>query len=571
MRWFRLLVLALGWMACAHQPTPNVVLPAAGAVATANHHATKAALQVLREGGNAIDAAITAVLVLGVTEPYSAGLGGGGFALVHHQGSGTTRAIDFRERAPLRASRDMYLDPQGNPTADSVTGWLAAGVPGTAAGLSHLHGLHSTMTWERLVAPAQQLAKNGFQVTPLLEARIQRRLADLLVDPEMQRLFAPGGKPLKAGQTLIQTDLAKTLERMAKNGRREWIDGATTRRIVEAMKANEGLIQTSDFAAYQVKERTPIEGSFQGHRILSFPPPSSGGIHLVQMLRMLEASGLPGTDSIDFRHRWIETMRRAYQDRARHLGDPDFYPVPQEGLLSPSHLKALRQSIKRETATPSQDLNNPQPQGAPSELKGGSEGNPHHETSHLSVLDRRGNAVSLTFTINTTFGAAVMAPGTGVILNNEMDDFSAKPGVPNAYGLVGGEANAIAPGKTPLSSMTPTLVFGPDNRLRLVIGSPGGSTIITTVLQTILQTLHLGRTLAESLALPRFHHQWLPDCVLLDRQGLNEDMSDALKELGHCLKVREDFGNAQGIMIDDKGRVTAASDPRGEGTAEVVP
>ena len=386
----------------------------------------------------------------------------------------------------------------------------------------------------------------------------------------MQRVFAPEGEGLKAGALLVQNDLAETLARMAERGPSEWIDGLTAQRIVAAMKATNGLIRARDFASYAVKVRRPIEGRFKNHRILSFPPPSSGGIHLVQMLRLLEAAGLPNTDSPDFRHRWIETMRRAYQDRARHLGDPDFYPVPREGLLSAAHLDALQASIAMEKATPSQALNNPQPPGAQAKPEGGSEGNPHHETSHLSVVDSQGNAVSLTFTINTTFGAAVMAPGTGVILNNEMDDFSAKPGVPNAYGLVGGEANAIAPGKTPLSSMTPTLVFAPQGDLRMVIGSPGGSTIITTVLQTIVQTLHFGRSLAESLALPHFHHQWLPDCVLLDRKGLTPEMSEALKARGHCLKVRADFGNAQGILIDAQGKATAASDPRGEGSAQVL-
>ncbi len=563
--------LLFGLVACSHGPTKGPASGQGGAVATANHHATEAALQVLREGGTAVDAAITAVLVLGVTEPYSAGLGGGGFALVHHRASGQTQAIDFRERAPQTAHRDMYLDPQGNPTADSITGWLAVGVPGTAAGLSHLHGMGAKLPWKRLVAPAQRLASAGFEVTPLLAARIQRRLADLVVDPEMQKIFAPDGEPLKAGDQLVQKDLGETLGRMAERGHKEWVDGLTIQRIAKAMEANKGLIRAGDFTAYRVKARKPIEGSFKGYRILSFPPPSSGGIHLVQMLQMLEATGLPAADGAAFRHRWVEIMRRAYQDRARHLGDPDFYPVPRDGLLSPTHLEALRGSISMDRATPSQALDNPQPPGAPAEPKGGSEGNPHHETSHLSVMDGQGNAVSLTFTINTTFGAAVMAPGTGVILNNEMDDFSAKPGVPNAYGLVGGEANAIAPGKTPLSSMTPTLVFNPDQRLALVIGSPGGSTIITTVLQTIIQTLHFGRPLAESLALPHFHHQWLPDCVLLDRKGLPPAMSEALKDQGHCLKVREDFGNAQGILIDAKGRTTAASDPRGEGTAAVLP
>ena len=571
-----LLLLLFGCATTAPQPHTSASAPrlqatgTAGAVATANRFATQAALEVLERGGTAADAAITAALVLGVAEPYSAGLGGGGFAVVHNAATNEQVALDFRERAPQAATRTMYLDAQGAPQKRaSLDGWLAVATPGTAAGLEALYNLklqgRGTIPWADLVKPATALAAKGFKVSPLLNQRIQARRAALAQDPEASRLFLPAGKALAVGSTLVQSDLAETLDRLAQQGADDWRHGLTAQRIAAATDAGGGALTPADFAQYRVQWRQPVKTAYRGHQVVSFPPPSSGGVHLAQMLRLIERGEVPSDPySADFIHRRIEIMRRAYQDRARHLGDPDFYPVPVEGLLSAAHLDALASTIT-DRATPSDQLNNPQPEGAkPAKPAAPTES---ESTTHLSVVDRFGNAVSMTFTINYGFGAAVIPPGTGVLLNDEMDDFSIAPGTPNAYGLVGGEANAIEPGKTPLSSMTPTLVLGPDQRLKLVIGSPGGSTIITTVLQILLHVVDRGMTLAQAIAQPRLHHQWLPDCVLVDRADQLSALTGALKAKGHCVKARPSIGNAHGVLVAPDGLLEAAADPRGEGVA----
>ena len=541
-----------------------------GAVATANTYATQAALTILERGGTAADAAVAAALVLGVTEPYSAGLGGGGFALVHDAAAGSQTALDFRERAPAGANRDMYKDKNGaiKPRA-SLDGWLAIATPGTAIGLEALYQLKlqgsGTLPWADLVRPAIALAANGFNVTPLLHQRIVARRAALSSDPEASRVFLPAGRPLAVGAKLVQTDLAETLGRLAELGSQDWRHGTTAQRIAAATDAGGGVLTPGDFANYKVRWRKPVSTAYRGHRVVSFPPPSSGGVHLVQMLRLLERVEVP-KDPYDahFMHRQIEVMRRAYQDRSRHLGDPDFYPVPVDGLIAKDHLDALWSSIGAR-ATPSKELNNPTPKG--SQPQGEAQAKESESTTHLTVVDRLGNAVAMTFTINYGFGAAVMAPGTGVLLNDEMDDFSAAPGTPNAYGLVGGEANSIAAGKTPLSSMTPTMVLDTNGRLKLAVGSPGGSTIITTVLQILLHVLDREMTLAQAIAQPRLHHQWMPDCILADRQQQIGDLISALKAKGHCVKTRSSIGNAHGVMVKNTDSLEAAADPRGEGVA----
>jgi len=541
-----------------------------GAVATANPHATKAALAILEAGGTAAEAAITAALVLGVTEPYSAGLGGGGFAMVHHAAAQKQYALDFRERAPSAAHRDLYLDEKGKlkPRA-SLDGWLAVAVPGTASGLEALYRLKlhggGTIPWATLVRPAIKLAAEGFTVTPLLNQRISSRRQALANDPEASRLFLPAGTPLEVGATLVQPDLAETLGRFAEVGALDWRSGVTAERIATATDAGGGILTQADLAAYKVHWRTPITSSYRGHQIVSFPPPSSGGVHLAQMLQLIERIKVPSDPlNADFAHQRVEVMRRAYQDRARHLGDPDFYPVPTAGLLAKEHLDALWASISPK-ATPSNKLDNPQPAGAqPAQAASAKES---ESTTHLTVVDRLGNAVAMTFTINYGFGAAVMAPGTGVLLNDEMDDFSSAPGKPNAYGLVGGEANSIAGGKTPLSSMTPTLVLDEIGRLKLAVGSPGGSTIITTVLQIILHVLDRNMSLAQAIAQPRVHHQWMPDCVFVDRKAQLGSLVGALKGRGHCVKARRSMGNAHGVLVGKDGMLEAAADPRGEGHA----
>ena len=541
-----------------------------GAAATANPYATQAALAILERGGTAVDAAVAAALVLGVTEPYSAGLGGGGFALVHDSAAGAQLALDFRERAPERASRDMYKDKKGaiRPRA-SLDGWLSIATPGTAVGLEKLYQLKvqgsGTIPWADLVQPAIALAAKGFEVTPLLHKRIVSRRAALSNDPEASRLFLPAGRALAVGAKLVQTDLAETLGRLAELGSQDWRHGTTAQRIATATDAGGGILTPNDFANYKAHWRKPVSTNYRNHRVVSFPPPSSGGVHLVQMLRLLERTTVPSNVyDADFTHRRIEVMRRAYQDRARHLGDPDFYPVPVDGLIDPEHLDTLWNSIS-DRATPSKELNNPTPKGA--KPQGEDQPTGSQSTTHLTVVDRMGNAVAMTFTINYGFGAAVIAPGTGVLLNDEMDDFSIAPGTPNAYGLIGGEANAIAPRKTPLSSMTPTLVLDSDGRLKLAIGSPGGSTIITTVLQIILHVLDREMPLAAAIAQPRLHHQWMPDCIMADRQAQIGDLIKALKAKGHCVKTGRSIGNAHGVLVDKTGQLEAAADPRGEGVA----
>jgi gamma-glutamyltranspeptidase/glutathione hydrolase len=568
----------LFWSACAS--VPKVGDPAAktrlqafgelGAVATANPHASAAALEILRRGGTAADAAIAAALVLGVTEPYSAGLGGGGFALVHDAAAGSQHALDFRERAPAAALATMYQDKAGKHQRElSLNGWLAVAVPGTPAGLEALYRLklegRGSLPFEQLVLPAMRLAAEGFVVTPLLAARIAARRDALAKDPESSRLFLPAGRALQSGARLVQSDLAETLARYAELGANDWRQGLTAQRIAAAIDAGGGIVSESDFASYRVKWRQPLSGSYRGHTVVSFPPPSSGGLHLLQMLALIERGERPsdatGPAAV---HRRIEIMRRAYQDRARHLGDPDFYPVPVAGLLSEKHLDALNASIGA-SATPSSELNNPQPEAGPE--AGAAVSSESDSTTHLSVIDRYGNAVSMTFTINYGFGAAVMAPGTGVLLNDEMDDFSAAPGQANAYGLIGGKANAIVGGKTPLSSMSPTLLLNSQDQLRLVIGSPGGPTIITTVLQILLHIIDGEMNLAQAIAQPRLHHQWMPDCVIFDEGKLPGGLISDLKSLGHCLKGRSSIGNAQGVLVRKDGRLEAAADPRGEGLA----
>jgi gamma-glutamyltranspeptidase / glutathione hydrolase len=549
-----------------------------GAVATANRHATEAAAEVLRGGGSAIDAAIAAVLVLGVVEPYSAGLGGGGFAMVYDAANDRVTALDFRERAPLAAHREMYLKATPEPGQPAIVdrlasrvGWRAVAVPGTAHGLTALHALMpGTHSLTDLAAPAVRLAEDGFRVTPLLRKRIEKMRQEMAADAAISSLFLPGGRVPRVGDTLQQLDLAKTLRRFGADATTDWRSGETAQKIVAAMRAKGGLVTLADLAAYRVHRREALVGQVGDLEVVTFPPPSSGGVHLLQMLDLLGRAERP---SSPLSKRWlahrVEVMRRAYQDRARYLGDPDFTPVPVAGLLSAAHLDALHQSIG-ETVTPSSQLNNPPPPGSPTvpSLPPAES----HETTHLSVVDGKGNAVSLTFTINYTFGAAVVAPGTGVILNDEMDDFSAAPGAPNAYGLVGGEANSIAPGKTPLSSMTPTLVFrknGAGRRLALVVGSPGGSTIITTVLQVITNLFWFGDDVGTAIDRPRVHHQWLPDCIFVDPPS--KDRLQALFGANSKICAPRGIGNAQGIFIDPKGTLDAHSDPRGEGYALELP
>jgi gamma-glutamyltranspeptidase/glutathione hydrolase len=522
-------------------------------VVTREPHATDAGVTVLRAGGNAVDAAVAAGFALAVTHPAAGNLGGGGFMLIRFA-DGRATFLDFRERAPAAASRDMYLGPDGKPTRDSIEGWRAAAVPGTVRGLEYAARKYGTRPWPELVAPAIRLAREGFPVSwGLAQSLRQSKL--LARFPESRRIFQREGRFFEPGERLVQPELAATLERIARRGADEFYRGETARRLAAAMRHHGGLITLEDLEAYRVIERAPLRGRYRGLEILTAPPPSSGGVGILQMLGILEGTGYEkhGAGSAAAIHWMAEAMRRFFADRSEYLGDPDFTPVPVRGLLDPRYLVQLRSSIDPERATPSERLR---------------PGNPRRyestETTHYSVVDAQGNAVAVTYTLNGGYGAGVTVPGLGFLLNNEMDDFAARPGYPNSYGLIQGEANAIAPGKRPLSSMTPTILLR-DGRLYMVAGSPGGPRIITTVLQVIVNVVDFGMNIQEATDWPRFHHQWLPDKLYLE-PGISPDTRALLAARGFALESVGSMGEVAAILAEG-GWLHGAADSRVEGKA----
>ena len=534
-----------------------------GMVVSADAQSSAAGLAILQQGGNAIDAAVATTLAISVTEPQSAGIGGGGFLLMRSGQTGEIIALDFRERAPRTASATMYLDAQGKvrPRA-STAGYLAVAVPGTISGLAVAHRQYGSLPWTTLVAPAIRLAESGIPVSPSLAAAIARQQT-LQQNPAAQKIFMRNGQPLAVGDRLIQTDLARTLRRIAQDPQ-DFYRGTIAQAIAQDMQANGGLIGLQDLQQYRTIQREPVCGAFQTYRVCSMPPPSSGGVHLLQMLNLLSVLEFPRLPRHDPKalHLLIETMRIAYRDRAEYLGDPDFTSVPVNALINPAYAALRAPEIDRQRARPSNQVKLTDP----AMLQRLNRVKESADTSHLSVVDRAGNAVSLTFTVNLGFGAGVVTPGTGIVLNNEMDDFATAPGVPNAFGLVGNAANAIAPFKTPLSSMTPTIVTqGKD--LRLVVGAPGGSTIITTVLQVILNVLVYEMEIKRAIAAPRLHHQWVPDQVMLETHGFDPLTVQDLQRRGHTVQLRSGWGNAMGITRDSTGLLRGAADPRGDGAA----
>ena len=529
-----------------------------GAVVAAEPHAARAGLGVLRAGGNAVDAAVATALALAVTHPQAGNLGGGGFMLIR-MADGRAAAIDFREKAPGAAGRDMYLRDDGSVDPEkSLIGATAAGVPGSPAGLLHAHQHFGSgkVSLQRLADPAIELAEDGFEVDHFLAGALFEKRAKLGRFAATREVFFDGDRPLGLGERLIQRDLAETIRRFAEGGFDGFYKGETAERIVRQMRNLGGYISRADLAAYRPAEREPLVGTYRGYQILGFPPPSSGGVAVQQMLNILEHDDLSaaGHGSARATHLIVEAMRRAYADRSRWLGDPDFYPVPVEGLVAKGYAKRLRATIADDRVAAV----------VPGSPAGGKESD---DTTHFSVVDADGNAVTCTTTINSTFGAALVAEGLGFFWNNEMDDFSAKPGTPNQFGLVGGEANAIAPGKRMLSSMTPTMVLR-DSEPLLVLGSPGGGRIINTVLQVILNVVDFDLPLREAVAAPRIHHQWLPEHVSWERLAVNPDVQKALEAIGHRFAERpRSIGRCQAIRIRADGTRVAVSDPRSGGTA----
>jgi gamma-glutamyltranspeptidase/glutathione hydrolase len=525
-------------------------------VASAHPAATGVGVAVLRDGGNAVDAAVAVAFALAVCEPYSSGLGGGGFLLTFEAESGTCSALDARETAPAAAHRDMFL-VGGEPDAGlSRYGPLSVAVPGLVRGLAEAHRKHGSLPWSRLVLPARDLARGGITVSPTLRARILKCKGRF--NQEALDIFVPGGQVPAVGDNLVQADLAATLDAIAREGAEVFYSGPIAASLAACAAADGRGLAPADLAAYRPRWREPVNGRYRGLDIVSMPPPSSGGIHLVQMLAILEDFDLPsmGFGSAASTHHLAEAMKFAFADRSLYLGDTDFVPVPVGMLLAASRLDSLRSLITPDAALAESSI-----QGAPVVFA------ESDETTHLSVVDGQGNAVAATLTINLSFGSGLVAAGTGVILNDEMDDFVSAPGRPNAFGLVGGEANSVAPGKRPLSSMTPTIVLQ-DGHVRMVTGSPGGSRIISATMQTIVNVVDHGMNALEAATAPRVHHQWYPARLYHEPFGMSPDTRSILGEWGHRVAERAPMGNVQIIVVDpESGLRYGASDPRGMGTA----
>jgi len=527
-------------------------------VVSQEKRATHIGLEVLHRGGNAVDAAVAVAFALAVTHPQAGNLGGGGFMLVR-LADGTATAIDYRETAPRAATRDMFLDRNGeyDPKKSRDSG-LATGVPGTVAGLALALEQYGSGKFKLsdLIAPAIALAREGILVEDEFADSLPRAAPRLARFPASAKIFLkPDGAPLAAGDRLVQSDLARALETIARDGPRAFYQGEIAQKIVDSVGNAGGILSREDLQDYRALERVPLRGSYRGYEVICVPPPSSGGVHLIEMLNILEGYALEGLGarSPAALHLMIEAMKRAYADRAQFLGDADQVGVPVERLISKSHAAGLRATIDAAHATPGLA---PRP-----DTSRAHEGD---HTTHFSVIDRFGNAVANTYTLNFNYGLGLVADGTGILLNNELDDFSAKPGAPNAFGLVGGEANAPGPGKRPLSSMSPTIVVA-DGKPRLITGSPGGSRIITIVLQVILDVIDFHQNLAQAVSAPRVHDQWLPDVVAAET-GFSEDTIRQLEALGHTIHVGGTWGSANSILVAPDA-IAGAADPRTRGAA----
>ena len=528
-----------------------------GIVASTNEVASRVGVDIMKRGGNAIDAAIAVAFALAVTHPAAGNLGGGGFMMIRLK-NGKTTAIDYREMAPAAATHNIYLDKDGQlikGEGGSLVGYRAAGVPGTVRGMELALKNYGSgkLSWSQLVEPARRLA-NGFTVTNTLARSLRGNNDYLSQYSETRRIYLNGGKFYDEGDLFRQPDLAATFARLQSAGPNEFYQGQTAKMIVDDVKRHNGLITMADMRGYVAKEREPVRGNYRGYEVISMPPPSSGGAVLIEMLNILEGYDLSKFDSASSEryHLMTEAMRRAFADRAEFMGDSDFVKVPVAGLIEKSYAEKLRASINPERASTSTEISAGQPVGHESE-----------ETTHFTVVDAEGNAVANTYTLNNSYGSAAVAKGTGIILNDEMDDFAAKPGTPNMYGLIQGERNAVAPHKRPLSAMTPTFVLRKDGSLWFTVGSPGGPTIINTALCVIMNVVDYDMGIQQALDFPRIHHQWLPDELIFEPYGLSGDTQKALISLGHKLARPRYLGDAEGIMIEaGTGIRLGATDPR---------
>jgi gamma-glutamyltranspeptidase/glutathione hydrolase len=522
------------------------------AVVCAHPEGSKVGVAILKKGGNAVDAAIAVQFALAVVYPNAGNIGGGGF-MVYRGNRGDLDALDYREKAPGAASRDMYLDAGGKPiTEKSLLGALASGVPGTVAGMVKAHDKYGKLSWKKDLQPAIELAEDGFEITAQQASELNKNKAGFLRYNRKPVAFVKD-KEWKEGDLLKQPELAKTLKLIRDNGRAGFYEGPVADAIVRAMEHTSGVITRTDLKAYQAVWRKPLTGTYKGLKVISMPPPSSGGIALITMLQQMNSYPLS---------RWafqqdstvqlmVEVERRAYADRAKYLGDPDYFKVPQDALLDTTYIRSRVKDLSFDKATLSTAVNPGTVAGYESE-----------QTTHYSIVDAEGNAVSATTTLNGSYGSLVVVDGGGFIMNNEMDDFSVKPGSPNMYGLIGGEANAIVPNKRMLSSMTPT-ILEKEGKLYMVVGTPGGSTIITSVMQTILNVVDFGMNMQSAVAAPRFHHQWLPDEVYAERGAITEDVRKRLQAKAYKIVERGNMGRVDAILVTSDGGLETGADPRG--------
>ncbi len=551
--------LTIGIISSSPAASRDPVRAKKGMVVAADPIAANVGLRILKEGGNAVDAAVAVGFALAVTYPGAGNIGGGGFMLMRFA-DGTVKSLDYREMAPAASKRDMFLDKNGNVIEQKSTrGHLSCGVPGSVAGMMYAQHRYGRLTRAQVLKPAIELAEKGFHLHYRLAEDLERMVPEFSEFRSSKKAFTKNGKPYKEGDLFKQKDLANTLKRIRDKGRDGFYKGETAKLIIAEMKRGGGLISLKDLEDYSSVIRDPILGTYRGYEIISVGPPSSGGVGLVQFLNILEGYHLGeySWNSSKTVHWMTEAMRRVFADRAEFLGDPDFVKVPVPWLTSKHYAEQRRVTIDSMKATPSDQISHGIQKPAESD-----------HTTHYSVVDRFGNCVSVTTTLNDAFGSKVVVTGAGFLLNNEMDDFSAKPGIPNTYGLVGGSANAVAPNKRMLSSMAPTIVLK-EGKPFMIIGSPGGSAIVTTVAQVLVNVIDFKMTIQEAIDAPRFHHQWLPDRLMYEERALSQDAIENLRAMGYTLHMREGaIGLAEGIMIDRKrGLLLGATDPRGYGEA----